>query len=67
MTETSPGATMNGPSKYRIGSIGPVMQNCRVVIDKSEVGPESIDGEIVIYGPNVMQGYYNKLKPPPLS
>jgi long-chain acyl-CoA synthetase len=60
LTETSPGATMNGPSKYRIGSIGPVMQNCRVVIDKSEVGPESIDGEIVIYGPNVMQGYYNK-------
>jgi long-chain acyl-CoA synthetase len=60
LTETSPGATMNGPDKYRIGSIGPVMQNCRIVIDKSEVGPESIDGEIVIYGPNVMQGYYNK-------
>jgi long-chain acyl-CoA synthetase len=60
LTETSPGATMNRPGKYRIGSVGPVMGMCRIVIDKSIVGPEATDGEIIIYGPNVMQGYHNK-------
>jgi long-chain acyl-CoA synthetase len=60
LTETSPGATMNCPSKYKIGSVGPVMDKCKIVIDKSVVGPDAKDGEIIIYGPNVMQGYYNK-------
>jgi len=60
LTETSPGATMNCPSKYKIGSVGPVMDKCKIVIDKSVVGPDATDGEIIIYGPNVMQGYYNK-------
>jgi len=60
LTETSPGATMNCPTKYRIGSVGPAMDKCRIVIDKSVVGPDAKDGEIIIYGPNVMQGYYNK-------
>ena len=60
LTETSPGATMNGPSKYKIGSIGPAVHNCKIVIDQSVVEPGAKDGEIIIYGPNVMQGYYNK-------
>lgn len=60
LTETSPGATMNCPSKYRIGSVGPAMDKCKIVIDQSVVEPGAKDGEIIIYGPNVMQGYYNK-------
>lgn len=60
LTETSPGATMNCPAKYKIGSVGPLMGMCTIVIDKSVVGPEATDGEIIIYGPNVMQGYHNK-------
>lgn len=60
LTETSPGATMNCPTKYKIGSVGPLMGMCTIVIDKSVVGPEATDGEIIIYGPNVMQGYHNK-------
>jgi long-chain acyl-CoA synthetase len=60
LTETSPGATMNCPAKYKIGSIGPAMGLGKIVIDKSAVGPDAIDGEIIIYGPNVMQGYHNK-------
>ena len=60
LTETSPGATMNRPTKYKIGSVGPVMGLCKVVIDKSIVGPDAKDGEIIIYGPNVMLGYHNK-------
>ncbi|MRR16292.1 MAG: long-chain fatty acid--CoA ligase [Deltaproteobacteria bacterium] len=60
LTETSPGATMNRPTKYKIGSVGPFMGMSTIKIDKSVVGPDSPDGEIIIYGPNVMQGYYNK-------
>ena len=60
LTETSPGVTQNCPKKYKIGSIGPVMSNCRVVIDQSVVEPGAKDGEIIVYGHNVMQGYYNK-------
>jgi long-chain acyl-CoA synthetase len=60
LTETSPGATMNRPTKYKIGSVGPAMGLGKIVIDKSVVGPDATDGEIIIYGPNVMQGYHNK-------
>jgi len=60
LTETSPGATMNCPTKYKIGSVGPFMGMSTIVIDKSVVGPDATDGEIIIYGPNVMQGYHNK-------
>jgi long-chain acyl-CoA synthetase len=60
LTETSPGATMNRPTKYKIGSVGPAMGLGKIVIDKSVVGPDAKDGEIIIYGPNVMQGYHNK-------
>jgi len=60
LTETSPGATMNRPTKYRIGSVGPLMGMCKIVIDKSMVGEDAPDGEIIIYGPNVMLGYHNK-------
>ncbi len=60
MTETSPGITANCPSSYRIGSVGKAMDKVRVVIDKSIVGPDAQDGEIIVYGPNVMKGYHNK-------
>lgn len=60
MTETTPGITMNNPGKFRIGSVGPVMDKVRVVIDQSVVEPGAKDGEIVCYGPNVMKGYHNK-------
>jgi long-chain acyl-CoA synthetase len=60
MTETTPGITMNCPAKFRIGSVGPVMDKIRVVIDQSVVEPGAKDGEIICYGPNVMKGYHNK-------
>ncbi|HDP24559.1 MAG TPA: long-chain fatty acid--CoA ligase [Deltaproteobacteria bacterium] len=60
LTETTPGITMNCPSKFRIGSVGPLMDKIRVVIDQSVVEPGAPDGEIICYGPNVMKGYHNK-------
>jgi len=60
LTETTPAATMNGLEAWRIGSVGKAIDKCKIVIDKSVVEPGAKDGEIVIYGPNVMQGYHKK-------
>jgi long-chain acyl-CoA synthetase len=60
MTETSPAVTMSHATQYRSGTVGKVLENIDIIIDKSRVGDGSDDGEIIVYGPNVMQGYYNK-------
>lgn len=60
MTETSPAVTMNASYAYRLGSVGQVVDKVKVVIDSSVVEEGATDGEIVVYGPNVMQGYHNK-------
>ena len=60
LSETSPGITANCATSYRIGSVGKVIDKVKVVIDQSVVEPGAKDGEIVVYGPNVMKGYHNK-------
>ncbi|HOM28238.1 MAG TPA: long-chain fatty acid--CoA ligase [Deltaproteobacteria bacterium] len=60
MTETSPAVTMNCPSAYKLGSVGRPIDKVKVVIDSSVVEEGAEDGEIVVYGPNVMKGYHNK-------
>jgi long-chain acyl-CoA synthetase len=60
LTETSPAVTMNSPEDWRIGSVGKVLQGQKVVIDRSVAEDGAEDGEIVVYGPNVMKGYHNK-------
>ncbi|MBP7738859.1 MAG: long-chain fatty acid--CoA ligase [Spirochaetes bacterium] len=60
LSETTPGITGNTPTRYRIGSVGRPLDKIRVVIDRSVVEPGATDGEIVVYGPNVMKGYHNK-------
>lgn len=60
MTETSPAVTMSHSTRYRPGSVGKTLENVDIVIDKSKVADGSDEGEIIIYGPNVMQGYHNK-------
>jgi len=62
LSETSPAVTMNCFSANRPGSVGRFIENVRVVIDRSVVEDGSEDGEIIVYGPNVMQGYHNKLE-----
>ncbi len=59
MTETSPIVSANLPGQRRFGSVGRVLPGVRVVIDTS-VGPDPKQGEIVVYGPNVMVGYHNR-------
>jgi len=59
LTETSPIATANYPGNRKIGSVGKAINGVRIVIDKEVTGdPEN--GEILVYGPNVMQGYHNR-------
>ena len=60
LTETSPGATMNGSIAYRLGSVGKAIDKVKIVIDNSVVEEGATDGEIIIYGPNVMKGYHNR-------
>ncbi|HET7787430.1 MAG TPA: long-chain fatty acid--CoA ligase [Myxococcales bacterium] len=59
LTETSPIVTANVPGSRRMGSVGRVVPGVRVVIDTGVTGHER-DGEILVYGPNVMIGYHRR-------
>ncbi len=50
MTETSTAATISSPDDFKIGTIGKPFPGCEVKI--------ADDGEILVKGPNVFQGYY---------
>ncbi len=60
LTETTPAFTMNCHTANRLGTVGKAIDKVTVVIDKSRVSEDSEDGEIICFGPNVMQGYHNK-------
>jgi long-chain acyl-CoA synthetase len=57
LTETSPIATTNLPGSRRIGSVGKAIPGVRVELDFS-ASDEPGQGEIVVFGHNVMQGYH---------
>ena len=50
MTETSTAATISTPEDFKIGTIGKPFPGCEIRI--------ADDGEILVKGPNVFQGYY---------
>ncbi|HXS47861.1 MAG TPA: AMP-dependent synthetase/ligase [Solirubrobacterales bacterium] len=50
MTETSTAATISSPEDFKIGTIGKPFPGCQIKI--------ADDGEILVKGPNVFQGYY---------
>jgi len=61
MTETSAGITLNCTEfGNKLGTVGKPIKHTHVLIDKSRVEADSPDGEICVYGPQVMMGYYNK-------
>src|SRR5258708_24748764 len=50
MAETSTAATISSPEDFKIGTIGKPFPGCEIRI--------ADDGEILVKGPNVFQGYY---------
>jgi len=62
LTETSPFTSYNHPLKYKPGSIGMPIENVemQVVDSNGEELPPGEIGELVIRGPNVMLGYWNR-------
>ena len=50
MTETSTAATISTPSDFKFGTVGRPFPGCEVKI--------ADDGEVLIKGPNIFQGYY---------
>ncbi|MCT4588572.1 MAG: AMP-binding protein [Carboxylicivirga sp.] len=51
MTEAAPMITFTRPGRVRIGSPGEALPQAKIEIR---------DGEVVVKGPNVMQGYFNR-------
>ena len=59
LSETSPVVSSNYPGAQRIGSVGKPFPSVRVVIARDATG-DPVNGEIIVYGDNVMQGYHNR-------
>jgi len=55
LTETSPIVAVNRLTANRLGSVGQILPGVKVMIANSD-GP----GEILVSGPNVMRGYYQR-------
>ncbi|CAN5576250.1 AMP-dependent synthetase/ligase [soil metagenome] len=64
LTETSPVVAANCPGERRIGSVGRAIPGVRIVVDPTigtgQTQQGRPEGEIVVYGPCVMQGYHNR-------
>jgi long-chain acyl-CoA synthetase len=58
LTETAPVVSVNTPQHRKIGSVGKALPNVRLVIDHQITGDPK-NGEIIVYGDNVMRGYHN--------
>ncbi len=52
LTETSPVIAVNTPVNHRIGTVGKILPNLEVRIAE--------DGEILVNGPSVFKGYWNR-------
>lgn len=61
LTESSPFATFNNQEREKVGSVGAAIEEVDIGIRKPDTGEivasEAV-GEIVIRGPNIMQGYW---------
>jgi long-chain acyl-CoA synthetase len=59
LTEASPVVSANSPDFTRIGTVGKPLPRVRVEIDRTATG-DAVNGEILVYGDNVMLGYHHR-------
>ncbi len=57
LTEASPVVTANYPGARKLGSVGRPLPGVTIRIDETQSNVPG-QGEIVVYGPNVMKGYH---------
>jgi long-chain acyl-CoA synthetase len=60
LTETSGAATLTRPGDPALETVGQPLPGNRIRIAPRETGDEMADGEVLISGPVVMQGYFNR-------
>jgi long-chain acyl-CoA synthetase len=62
LTETSPTVTMNTPDDIRVGTVGKALVDTeiKVVDEEGNSLPCGAVGELLVRGPQVMRGYWNK-------
>jgi long-chain acyl-CoA synthetase len=66
MTESAPVISLNPPEDIRVGTMGPALGSVDYRLDGSVVGEEQAAaaegevGELLVKGPNITEGYWNK-------
>ncbi|PSP55583.1 long-chain fatty acid--CoA ligase [Halobacteriales archaeon QS_1_67_19] len=66
LTETAPVISVNPPEEPKVGTIGPPVVDVAVRVDGSVVGEDTFAdaegevGELLMQGPNVTDGYWNR-------
>ena len=60
LTETTSAITVNTPGESIIGSVGKAIPGCTIKIDPNN-RISADEGEVICYGDNLLQGYYNRL------
>ena len=66
LTETSPVITVNPPERPKVGTIGPPVVDTEIRLDESLIGEDVAKGadgqvgELLVRGPQVCEGYWNK-------
>lgn len=66
LTETAPVVSTNPPEDIRAGTLGPALVDVETYLDEAPVSPDQRAdadgkvGELLVCGPNVTDGYWNK-------
>jgi len=60
LTETGGTATAQPKDRVRLGSVGVAVPGVRLALDKTVASAQGDEGEVIIYGDNIMRGYHKR-------